>query len=253
LEFPEASNWYSKWHIDFKEYQEAITKSQAECEDLKAMNKLLLILAQTHVAFLKSTFFFDEKRFAKERYSQSLVYTSFLELFRNLHNTVFLSACGLYKNAYHNIRYALEFIIQSYYIDTELPNGNFNDRTRRLSEIENKPKYRGTPLLNKLNIPSVLKEEIANEYTKLHKRVHSTSKQFVYTAYHFMDNHYTALYLDIIEVSKIYNSSVKMMDFFYYLLLNQFPELKKELIKNKDFLEVITDYDLPLMHKQLWK
>ena len=110
MKLPDTSKWAERWHIDFKEYRNTTIKTEAECDDLKKMNNLLLILTQTYITHLKSPFFFDENRLAQERYSQSLVHATLLELFRNIHQTVFLSACGLYKNAYHNIRYSLELI-----------------------------------------------------------------------------------------------------------------------------------------------
>ncbi len=100
---------------------------------------------------------------------------------------------------------------------------------------------------------SGVEEAINGEYEQLHKKVHSTYRQFKYTAYHFMDDKYKSVYLECSKVSKIYNSTVAVIDFFYYLLLTRFPEFKKELIKNKEFLEIMTDYDLPLMHERLWK
>ena len=150
------------------------------------------------------------------------MHTTLLELFRNIHQTVFLSACGLYKNAYHNIRYALELVEQSYYIDTKLPDSDFNERLDALFNIENNPRYRGSALVNKLNLNSTLKDLINSEYEKLHKKVHSTYKQFKYTAYHFMDDRYQSVYVDCSEVSNICNSNVAVIDFFYYLLLTRF-------------------------------
>jgi hypothetical protein len=252
MKIPDTSKWSERWKIKFSEYRKTATKTEAECEDLKKLNRLLLITAHTHVALMKSPFLFDETRHAKERYSQSLVYTSLLELFRNLHNTVFLCACGLYKNAYHNLRYALEFIVQSYYIDMAYPDSDFEVRINVLAQIENNRKYRGTPLLKKLNLNRILEKDIISEYNKLHKKVHSTYKQFLYTAYHFMDDRYHAMYLDCKEVSDIYKATVKVLDFFYYLFLIRFPEFKNELINSKEFLKAIDKHELELIHEHLW-
>ena len=172
---------YGKKRINFAEYRRTATKTQAECKALKKMNRLLLIILFTHKALVESPFFFDKKGLVVERYRNSLVNVCLIELARNLHNTVFLSACGLYKNAYHNIRYALEFMIQSYYVDMSYPNSDFSERINVLAQIENNPEYRGTPLVKKLNLKRTLENDVKSEYRKLHKKVHSTYKQFLYT------------------------------------------------------------------------
>jgi len=247
MNLPDTSKWKERWHTDFKEYQDVLATAEKDCDDLKKMNRLLLPLTQTMTTLLKSPYFFDENRNTVSRYSQSLVFTSFLELFRNIHQTVFLSGCGLYKSAYHNTRYALEFIIQSYYIDTEYPDGDFLDRIDVLHDIENKRGFRGRALVNKLELASTVKEEINNEYEKLHKKVHSTHKQFKYTAYHFMDDKYHSVYVDYGEVSDIYKLLVRVVDFFYHIFLTRFPELQKSLMANEEFTDTIEIVDMPLL------
>lgn len=247
MNLPDASKWKEKWHVDFKEYQDVLAIAEKNCDDLKKMNKLLLPLTQMMITLMKSSYFFDENRNTVSRYSQSLVHTSFLELPRNIHQTVFLSGCGLYKSAYHNIRYALEFIVQSYYIDTEYPKADFLDRIDVLQNIENRRSFRGRMLVNKLKLPSTVTEEINSVYEKLHKKVHSTYKQFKYTAYHFMDDKYRSVYVDYREVSDICRLLTRVVDFFYYIFLTRFPEFQKNLMANDEFIDTIEMTDMPLL------
>lgn len=251
MKLPDTSTWKEKWHTVFRKYQDVLSKAEKECDDLKKMNRLLLPLVQTMITLLKSPYFFDENRNTVTRFSQSLVFTSFLELFRNIHQTVFLSGCGLYKSAYHNTRYALEFIVQSYYIDMKYPDSDFLDRIDILHDIENKSSYRGRALVRKLKLASTVKKEINNVYEKLHKKVHSTHKQFKYTAYHFMDAKYRSVYVDYGEVSNIYKLLVRVVDFFYFIFLTRFPELQKSLMANEEFIDTMEIVDMPLLFDML--
>lgn len=251
IKLPDTSK-YGKKRLNFRDYRKTATKTHAECEDLTKIARLLLITLFTQKALVDSPFFFDEKKLVVKRYRESLVNICLIELGRNLHNTIFLTASGLYKNAYHNIRYALEFMIQSYYIDMAFPDYDFSQRINVLKQIENNPKYRGTPLLKKLNLNRILQKDIISEYTKLHKKVHSTHQQFLYTDKHFIRYRYRAVYINCKEVKDIYKATVKVLDFFYYLLLIRFPEVKNELINSKEFLKAINEHELTLIHEQLW-
>ena len=250
MNLPDTSQWKEKWHMESKVFEEEFTKSKTS-EDLNRINRLILTLGQTMVTLLNSPTFFDENRNTASRYSQSLVYTSFLELFRNIHQTVFLSGCSLYKSACHNIRYALEFTVQSYYIDMKYPEGDFLERIRVLHEIENKSSYRGRALVNKLNLPSTVKRDINNQYALLHKKVHATYEQFTYTAHHFMDDKYQSVYFDSNELKDICKATIKIVDFFYFLFLTRFPELEKSLMENNGFMESVEIEDMPLLFGKL--
>jgi hypothetical protein len=116
-----------------------------------------------------------------------------------------------------------------------------------LHDIENKRGFRGRALVNKLELASTVKEEINNEYEKLHKKVHATHKQFKFTAYHFMDDKYHSVYVDYGEVSDIYKLLVRVVDFFYHIFLTRFPELQKSLMANEEFTDTIEIVDMPLL------
>jgi len=249
---PDTSLWKKRWHFNFKELKDALDKSEKECFDLKRMNELIFALGSIAIAFLKIPTFFNKTRHVSESFSQSLLFTSFLESFRNSHHTVFLSGCGMYKNAYHNIRYALEFLVQSYYIDKKYPNDSFPTKVEALTRIENNYKYQGRRLVNKLRLCATLKKEIKKEYSKLSKKVHSTHKQFENTAYNFMDIDYHSVYVDCNEVTNIYKSMITVYDLFFLLIITIFPEIRQSLLENKEFMETIKTHNLTLSLRTLF-
>ena len=249
-EIPDTSGWSKNWHLNFTEFQDALKTSESN-EEVRKINRLILTLGQTLITFGKIPNFFDENREVNLRYSQSLIFTSFVELLRNLHQTVFLTACYLYKNANHNIRYSLEFILQSYYIDEKFPNNEFSERIKALREIEGKRKYRGRALVNELNIPSEIKEHVKTVYLNLHKKVHADHEQFYLTAYHVNDTKHHSVYFDENELKRISELIFNVLDFFYFLLLTRFPELKTGLLCNEDFTDSIEIIDMPLTFDKL--
>lgn len=251
MKIPDTSKWSDNWSIKFDEYMKTASETESRCNDLKKLNRILLVPAQTQIALMKSILLLDETRYVKEKYSQSLLYTCYLELFRNLPATVFLTACGLYKNAYHNIRYILEFIIQSYYVDIQNPNSDFIERTKVLEKLVDNGEYRGIRLLKKLKLNHNIEKKMIIEYDKIHKKVHCDHKQSKYTAYHFMDDQYQIAYIDCKEIFCIYETETKVLDLFYYLFLMRFPEFRNELKKSKDFLEAISEHQFKLIQKVL--
>lgn len=239
-----------KWHFPkFDEILTTMEKSKKECVDLSKMNELILMLGFTLVAFLKIPSFFDENRCISEKYSQSLVFTCFMELLRGSSCTVFLSGCGLYKNAYHNIRYYLESIVQSMYIDSKHPNIDFPTKMEILKEVEDLIDYRGVRLIKKLEIEH--KDEIKKEYKKLSAKVHFTHEQLAVTASDVMDSNYHATNVDCTEVSNVYDSMRMLYDIFFFLFLAYFQEIKEELKTNIGFIEQIKVHNLVLLSKAL--
>lgn len=239
-----------KWHFPkFDEFLATLEKSKKECVDLSRMNELILMLGFTLVAFLEIPSFFDENRNISEKYSQSLFFTCFMELLRSSTCTVFLSGCGLYKNAYHNVRYYLESIVQSMYMDSKHPNVDFPTKVEILKEVEDIRDYRGVRLIQKLEIEN--KDEIGKEYKKLSAKVHFTHKQLAVTASDVMDGNYHATKLDCTEVSNIYDSMRMLYDIFFSLFITYFPEIREVLKKNAGFIEQIKVHNLTLLSKNL--
>ena len=252
---PNSFEWLQrdKWHVTkFDEFQAAIEKSQKECNDLSKMSDLFFILGNVDLAFPRIPSFF-ENGYVSERYSQSLVFTCFIESLRNTLNTIYLTECGLYKNAYHNIRYALESIVQASYFDSSCPDDDFPMKIAMLEEAENKPEYSFSKLTEKLHINQSYKKEIVDviikEYGKLSQKVHSKHYQFVATSNNFMNRAYKAVYVDCREVESIYNSMKVLYDVFFLLLFIHFPELKKILLENIELVETVKSHNLALLSK----
>ena len=99
----------SKWlrniteDFHFEIFQEAVEVSKKGCPDLLKIKELMLLMGFTFATFHRIPSFI-KNGFISDRYSQRLLFTCFVESFRSIIGTMYLSACGLYRNAYHNIR-----------------------------------------------------------------------------------------------------------------------------------------------------
>lgn len=245
-----------KWHLNFDEFQVATEKSKKECGDLLKIFEFVFMLTCTLVAFSKIPSFFDENGIMSERYSQSLLFHCFLELFRISSCNVFLTACGLYKNVYHNIRYALESMVQTFYLDSKHPHIDFPTKIEILKEVENLPNYRGVQLLKSSKTDK--KEQIMREYRKikeeyesLSRKVHFTYRQLLMTSKDFEESTLHSTKVDCGEVRNIYDSIRTVYEFFFLLFLTYFPEIKKPLTENKEFVKTVKDHNLKLLCKIL--
>lgn len=245
-----------KFHVKFDEFQIAAEKSKKECGDLPKIEELLFMLACTLVAFSKIPSVFDENRIMIERYSQSLLFHCFIELFRISSCNIFLTACGLYKNVYHNIRFTLESMVQTSYMDSRHPHVEFPTKIEILKEVEDLPRYRGVQLLKSLKIDN--KEQIMREYRKikeeyesLSRKVHFTYRQLLMTSKDFEEYTLRSTKVDCSEARNIYDSMRTVYDFFFLLFLTYFPEVKKPLTENKEFVKTVKDHNLRLLCKML--
>ena len=244
-----------KWHFSFKEFPKNLKKSIAKCHDLQKINELLLIVALVYASFVKLPSIFIDKKVSKA-YSQKLTFTCFIDLMRTTNCTTFMIGNGLYKNAYHNIRYSLESIVHSLYMDLRHPNADFQTKIEILDEVENLPNYRGVKLVKALEINNkdeIMREYkgINKEYKKLSKNVHFTYRQLLVTAKKVRESNVHSTEIDCTEVSKIYDSMKTVYDFFLFLVLSYFPELKEPLAKNEEFTQTVIDHNLKLVCKVL--
>lgn len=253
----DPSEWLlrDKWHFNFNEFPKTLEKSKRECPDLSKINELLFIIAWVYASFFRIPSFFINKK-VSEKYSQTLVFTCLIDLMRSTNCTTFMIGCGLYKNAYHNIRYALESIVHSLYMDLKHPNADFSTKIEILNEVENLTNYHGVRLLKTLDIYN--KEEIMREYDminkeykKLSRNVHFTYRQLLVTAKNVMESRAFSSETDCTEVSKIYDSMKTVYDFFLFLVLSYFPELKELLAKNVEFVKAVEDHNLKLVRQSL--
>lgn len=244
-----------KWNFNFEDYPDVLTKTIKDCPDLKKINELLFIIGWFYATFLEIPNFIVDEKVSKE-YSQKLTFTCFVDFMRTTNCTTFLTGCGLYKNAYHNIRYALESVVQSLYMDTKHPKADFQTKIEILDEVEDISNYRGIKLLKKLEIEN--KDEIMREYervnqdySKLSKKVHFSYRQLILTATNITEANIHTVQLDCNEVSIIYDLMTKGYDLFLFLILTYFPKLVEPLSKNKELTETVKDHNLRLVCKIL--
>ncbi len=253
----DPSEWLRRenWHFNFKDFHKTLEKSVKECTELPKINELLFIVGWIFATFLKIPKFFVEGK-VSEKYRQSLTFTCFIEFMHNSNCTTFLTASGLYKNAYHNLRYALESIVHSTYIDLRHPDSDFKTKIEILDEVENLPAYHGVKLVKDLEISNkddIMREydKINKEYKKLSRNVHFTYRHLLVTEKNIIESSVHSTEMDCSEVSRIYDSMKTVYDFFIFLFLSYFPELKEPLTKNEEFTKAVKDHNLNLVCKIL--
>ncbi len=104
-------------------------------------------------------------------------------------------------------------------------------------------------MVQKLGIED--KDKIIEQYKRLSAKVHFPNEQHVVTASDIMESNYHATKVDCNEVSNIYDSMRIFYDIFLFLFLIYFPELKKPLIENTEFVKIVKDHNLYLLLKAL--
>ena len=179
------------------------------------------------------------------KYRNSLVFGCFLRLVRISGHILFLSCNALYRNAFDDIRHALESVVQALYIDLRHPKTDINTRIEILKEVEGKREYRVMRLIEELKIEH--KEKLKEEYKRLSRIVHPSHKQIEAVWRDILEGKGIPATIDCEEISKIYDSMKKMYDIFFFLFILRFPEFKKSLEKNLDFIKIIKVYNLTLL------
>jgi len=223
-------------------------KSKKECHDeLERMRQLMYAM----IPFIHKAIE-NRMKVHLPKYLNSLFYCCFMELFRKSGHILFLSFNGLYRNAFHEIRYVLESVLQAYYIDKGHPKAEIMAKLEVLKEIENKQEYRSGRLIDK-KLKIGHKKVLTDEYKKLSKLIHPSHQQLVDTLTEVSAGGGKGIpaTVDCEEISKIYESTKMMYDIFFFLLINLFPELKEPLEKKPDFIKSISDYELILLSKVL--
>lgn len=228
-------------------FRDISKKSKEECGNILEEIRQLTFLSGF---FFKCFYECYKKHEAKYgAWGHSLHHTCLLELFRISGHIVFLSCNGLYRNAFDDIRYVLESIVQALYIDHRHPETPLGTKIEILKEVEDKREYHAVRLIDELeNLDH--KDKLREEYKKLSRIIHPSHKQI------------EALLSDIKtkekgvpttvsceEISSIYESQKKMYDIFFFLVINYFPELKESLKKNPDFVKFIKVYNLTLLSR----
>lgn len=223
---------------------EIVKKSKEECGDrLEAMRQLIFIISAFDKSLEKFRIPNEEK--SSPKYFNSLVHACYLELFRTAAHILFLSYNGLYRNAFDNIRHALESIVQALYIDHRHPRASLDTKIEILKEVEDKREYHALRLIDELKIGD--KEKLKREYKELSRIIHPSHKQIVATLTDIKEHKGVPATVDCEEISRIYSSMEKMFDIFFFLFATYFPEVRESLKRNLDFNKYIEAHNLILL------
>jgi len=230
-----------------KGFRDVSEKSKKECiDELEKIHQLILIIKDFDKSFKECET--SDGKTLLPRYAHSLVFTCYVELVRISGHILFLSCNGLYINAFNNIRYALESIVQALYIDVRHPKSDLKTKIEILKEVEDKYEYRFGRLIRELkHIDN--KKELIEEYRKLSQIIHPTHEQVIATITDLYENKGVPTTIDCEEISKLYDSMTNMYDIFFFLLITYFPEVKDSLRKNTNFAKDIKNYNLTLLSK----
>jgi len=233
-------------------FQDTIKKSKEQCGDrLEEIRQLTFIVRIFFKSFMESLSLDKEYRV---KVGSSLALVCLTELARISGHIVFFAYNGLYRNAFGNIRYALESIVQALYIDHRHPKTPLETKIEILKEVEEKMEYRATNLIGKLEISHKrkLKGQLRREYAKLSQMIHPSHKQIIATLDDLKDEDKgVPVTIDCEEIARIHDSMRIMYDIFFFLFVDYFPELKEALKENSDAIECIKDFNLTLLSKAL--
>jgi len=219
-----------------------VKKSKEECGDeLEGIRQLIFDAIRP---FLKA---YKECYLTEGKHALSLVETCFFELFRVSGHVLFLSCNALYRNAFDDIRYVLESIIQALYIDLRHPKIDVTTKIEVLKEVEDKREYHAVRLIDELEIDH--KDKLKKEYRKLSRIIHPSHEQVIATISDILEDKGVPATINCEEISKIYDSMKIMYDIFFFLFITYFPEVKESLEKNLDFMKDIKVYNLTLLSK----
>jgi hypothetical protein len=224
-------------------------KSRKKCgdelEELRRLTFLAGYFLHTYVAYQK------RNEAGCSALANSLRHACFLELIRISGHVVFLSCNGLYRNAFDDIRYALESIVQALYIDNEHSEAPFSAKMEILKEIEGKREYRAQSLIDKLKLGEH-QTKLQVEYKELSKIVHPSHRHVETFLKDFKTKEQgvpTAISCE--EISNICESLKRMYDIFLFLVVSNHTELIELLKKNPKFTKSVEAYGLPLLSRVL--
>jgi len=226
-----------------KGFLKAREKSQEECSaELETMRQLIF-----QIKPIVSTFIHPAPKPLKK--FNSLVYWNWLNFVRNCGYTLYLTNNGLYRNAYGNMRYILESIVQALYIDSRHPQTTIETKIHILSEVEHNQSYYFKSLIQKLDIGE--KEKIKAIHSSLSKKIHPTVKtvKSIFEDYLNKDKMPTIISCNAIKDISIFLRAV--IDVFLFLCIPYFSEHKEQLKSINQMTEYVKKYKLSLTSKTL--
>ena len=112
-----------------KSFQDTISKSEKECgSELEEIRELCYSLNRCFGEFIVSDAFAG-------KIANSLTFWCYVESTEISSYTLYLSYCGMYRNAFDNIRHILESMVQSVYIDAKHPKSSLPTKQCRFHAL----------------------------------------------------------------------------------------------------------------------
>lgn len=220
-----------------KSSQEAAKKCSSESERLR-----VLVVDSNRV--FTSLLLHEKIRF-------SLMDMRILELWRLTVHILYLSLSGLYKNAFDNIRYIFESLIQSVYIDSRHSVSSLRTRIEILKEVEDKREYRAVNLIDRLEIDH--KDSLKKEYKRLSRIIHPSHRSIVEFLDFAQKPSSAKMFVAPInckEISDIFESMKIVFDMVWFLYISCASEKrKKQLQSDSGLIKYSKKYNLILLSK----
>ena len=229
-------------------FQEIAAKSWETCEnELERIRQLILLIPRFETTMR------EYRNKEPEICFNSLVDACYVECARISGHILFLTSNALYKNAYDDIRYLLESIVQSFYLDTGHKDSDLKTKIEIWKEIEGRREYRAQNLIGKLDLGAQAeqKAKLEKEYSTLSQRIHFSHKQVLVTLKDLQSDVDQGIpaKIDCNEVENVFNSTKTAYDIFFLLIIITFPQIRGMLEKNSSFIEHIQKFRIPLLCK----
>lgn len=233
----------------YEGFRDTFKKSKEECGDeLEKIRQLISIIPNFNKSVMEC--YKPDGKTIVWKYLKSLVLVCYFELYRISEHILFLSCNGLYRNAFDNVRHALESIVQALYIDHRHPKTLLSTKIDILKEVEDKREYHAVRLIDELEIHH--KDKLKKEYKRLSQIVHPSHKEIIATMGDMMQHAgELPVTVDCERISGIYDSMRMMYDIFFFLFIHHFPKVKEALQKNPNFIKDIKVHNLTLLSRVL--
>lgn len=207
---------------------------------------------------VSSCFSIGIEKVDKTKYLNSLVFWSYMESIRISGHILFLTANGLYRNAFDDIRHLLESIVQVSYVEANHPNCDFNTKLEVLKEIEDKKEYHARRLIEEKQLLGEIKCKgidckglLKNEYVALSQIVHPSHEKLVSVIKDVKEHQGIPATVKPEEIAKVFDSLRKTYDIYFFVIFANFPEMKLTLEKETKIKDYIKKYDLAMLDKIL--
>jgi hypothetical protein len=232
-------------------FQEVIKESNEKCGDT-------LELIRSLIYDSSGCFAVGFKKAGLKKCQNSLVFWWYMESVRISGHILYLTKCGLYRNAFDDIRHLLESIIQASYVETNHTDCDLRTKLEILKEIEDKKEYHARRLIEEKRIIGDVKCEgvdckglLKKEYVDLSNMIHPSHEKFIATMEDVQKNQGIPAVVNPEEVVRVLDSLRKTYDICFFTVLASFPEINATLVEKTKIRECVSKYELPLLGRIL--